>query len=219
MSIQSTYHAVEMALYHERTYLDSVSLEKTIASKSLISSLEHLLERNNKKYEDLSFFAVNQGPGPFTTLRVVIATANGLSFASGIALFGINALQALIEEYPLQNPEHTPLALLNAFGNDIYFAYPTHAGELVYGYAPLDAFLAELTAQTSKKWYFMGNGAALYAEKIVHCLQDRAIFANPLAHTCSINTIAQMGYAQWQKKSPATHHLSPLYIKKPFIAV
>jgi tRNA threonylcarbamoyladenosine biosynthesis protein TsaB len=217
ISIQSTYHSVELALYRDTICLDFQTIEKTIVSKALIITLEHLLASCQTTYEELDFFAVNQGPGPFTTLRVVITTVNGLSFATQLPLFGINALQALIQEYRPTNPDYGTIALLNAFGNDVYFAiqYGTH--EAIYGYAPIDTFLANLDSYAIKKWYFVGNGAELYKDKISNHLKDFSLFADPLPHTCSLAQIARMGYAQWQQKNAPATHLSPLYLKKPYV--
>src|SRR5471030_2525471 len=94
LSIQNTYTHVEMALFQDGQLINWVSEDKLRASKHFILLIAGLLQEHQIKFSDLSFVAVNQGPGPFTTLRVVIASVNGLSYATKIPLVGIDALDA-----------------------------------------------------------------------------------------------------------------------------
>ncbi len=120
-ALQNTYHAIEIALFKNACLIESVHISKTDASKDILLNLDMLLQRHQVTLADLEFLAVNQGPGPFTTLRVVIATANGISFASKIPMIGIDALAAFMDEYT--NPAYPiTVALLNAFNDDLYTA-------------------------------------------------------------------------------------------------
>src|SRR3990170_4281291 len=120
LSIQNTYEAIEIALFKDDQLVAALKEDKSRASKELIPLIAYLLLRARITMKDLAFIAVNQGPGPFTTLRVVIATVNGLSFATNVPLVGIDSLDAFLEEY--KNSEHPTIILLNAFNNDVYYA-------------------------------------------------------------------------------------------------
>jgi len=94
LGLQNTYDSVELGLFSEKPHLiDAHSLPKTQASSELILALAQFLQKHQLHFAQLPFIVVNQGPGPFTTLRTVIATANGLSFASAIPLIGVDALE------------------------------------------------------------------------------------------------------------------------------
>lgn len=52
----------------------------------VLSMIDNLLKKNNKKLQDLTAIRVEIGPGSFTGLRVGVAIANTLSFALNISL-------------------------------------------------------------------------------------------------------------------------------------
>jgi len=124
LSIQNTYNELELALIRDETVLISLADDKMRASKDLIPLVNYVCEKTKIHLRDLNFIAVNQGPGPFTTLRVVIASVNGLAYGAKIPLVGIDGLDALLLEHSDPAYPHT-IALLNAFTNDVYFGIQT----------------------------------------------------------------------------------------------
>src|SRR5688572_29545137 len=94
LALQNTYHLIEVAVCNEDSIIESVTIDKVHASKELLPIINKLLMRHNFTLQSLSFLTINQGPGPFTTLRVVITTANGISFATGLPLIGVDGLIA-----------------------------------------------------------------------------------------------------------------------------
>lgn len=213
LAIQNTYQQVQMALSLNGTLSDIISLDKTVASRDCINALNQLLCQNLVSLSDLSFIAVNHGPGPFTTLRVVISTVNGLSFASKIPLIGINGMQALASEHS----ESQKVILLNAFGNDVYYLIET-PGSQTMGVANA----ASLIQQVSQKIphnpiLFLGNGTLLYQELIAATFGDRAQIPDPLPETTSLQTIVQLAAVQWKSQENISFELQPLYYKQPVI--
>jgi tRNA threonylcarbamoyladenosine biosynthesis protein TsaB len=73
--------------------LDSKKFEtssKQSASQRLLSFIVELLEKREKKLEDIKEIEVNTGPGSFTGLRVGISVANALGWALGVPVNGKN---------------------------------------------------------------------------------------------------------------------------------
>ncbi|MCL4229914.1 tRNA (adenosine(37)-N6)-threonylcarbamoyltransferase complex dimerization subunit type 1 TsaB [Candidatus Dependentiae bacterium] len=213
LSVQHTYSGVEIALFDKLHLQAAVSDDKKRASKTFIALIDELLASQQLHVRDIAFCAVNQGPGPFTTLRVVIASMNGLNFATKIPLIGIDGLDALVQEYGVS---HTPtIALLNAFTQDVYYAIHD-ASRSAYrkGYQNITTLLLELHATyPSQPLYFIGNGSLLHETLIKKILGEQAIFAQPLPEHCSINRIGLMGYHYWQNHMNISQQLSPLYLK------
>jgi tRNA threonylcarbamoyl adenosine modification protein YeaZ len=216
LAIQNTYTHLEIALFQDNQQLEYRSLTKIEASKACIPALEQLLSAHRLTLKDLNFIAVNQGPGPFTTLRVVIATMNGLSFAQKIPLIGVNALQALLDEYTdAQYAYH--IVLLNAFAQDVYYGIQTSHGTFEYGCAPAQQLIVHLQTLAQKNdLLFLGNGAELHQSLITAAFGKQAHFATPLPHTCSIQQIAKAGKALWEKQEDISFQIEPLYIKPAF---
>ena len=51
------------------------------ASAQLLPLIDQLLVQHECELSDLDFIALDQGPGAFTSLRVVLTTINGIAFA------------------------------------------------------------------------------------------------------------------------------------------
>lgn len=213
LAIQNTYTQVQMALGKDTQLSEIISLDKTVASKECIIALDRLLSQNSVSLSDLSFIAVNQGPGPFTTLRVVISTVNGLSFARKIPLIGVNALQALAAQYDAP----TKVILLNAFAGDMYYLIEKN-GQQTIG-AGKTASLLQLVEQKipHDPILFLGNGVLLHHELITATFGNRAHLPTPFVEFPSLASIARHGFAQWQTKENVSYQLQPLYYKQAFI--
>lgn len=212
LAIQNRYHNVEIALYNGPKLLEKRSIDKKEASKLLIVTLGNLLEQQQLTITDLPFIVVNQGPAPFTTLRVVIASMNGISFASNIPLIGVDAFDAMrsewhSDEYP------TTIILFNAFAQEVYFAIDQKNKPIKKGYQRIDRFLEECT-QIAGTIRFLGNGTELYREKIESMLGSRAFIPEPVPDYCSIESVAKIGHAEWNKGNRGSNQLLPLYLKQ-----
>ncbi len=214
LALQSTYQSLELALFTSENLIAQATIDKHSASKSLIPVLNQLLSSNAITHNDLAFIAVNQGPGPFTTLRVLITTVNGIGFASCVPLVGIDGLAAFIEE------QHTPaapitLALLNAFNFDVYFALEQPNQPLQTGYRNIYLLLQEISDQFPQNSVrFIGNAVSMYAQDIIKLLGSRAHIPTPLPEFCSLQTIGLIGLRNWQTQEKSTYQLQPLYLKQ-----
>lgn len=212
LAIQNTYQQVEFAVCKNGSIIDSVSIPKILASKSIITSLSTLLSKNNLSLHDLSCIGVNQGPGPFTTLRVIIATVNGLAYATQIPIIGIDALEAIVQEHKQKN--YPLVALLNAFNNDVYYAICNEHGAIVQkNYGNIDVVL-QLIDQLlpTQQIIFTGNAIPLFSEQIHQRFGKRLSILD--ADTCSLSQIARMTFDSWQSNSGISKSISPLYLKQ-----
>ena len=161
------------------------------------------------------FFATNQGPGPFTTLRVVISSVNGLAFATGIPLVGVNALHALLTENNANSCTFT-VALLNAFNKDVYYAIQKSGSDEIESAADnIVTTLERIKSQlaTNQTLYFVGNGTTMHAELIGQIFGNQAVLANPMSDTCSIKTIGTMALTKFLQKEDLSNQLMPIYLK------
>jgi len=194
--------------------LTSVIQKNKQASKEFIPLLYDLFKHNKVSLQEISCMIVNQGPGPFSTLRVVISSVNGISFATNIPLIGIDGLDAFIMQYSDPAYPHT-IVLLNAFNYDVYFALQQPGKPLTKGYKKIDQLLDELaTLIPDQPIRFLGNGTKLYEDKIKAKFNEHAYIPSPLAHHCSIEQIAHMGLQKWKKKEGITNQLLPLHLKQ-----
>lgn len=230
-------------LFHGQQLIESEIIPNAQASKQLVFVIDRLLEKQNLRLQDLAFIFVNQGPAPFTTLRTVLATVNALSFARNIPLVGIDSLQALAKENVLRksssdtdNPGSLiiPIALLDAFNNDVYYCFKADAPEITpepeyktgseykTGYENISALVLRLqkTLENSNnsqennnsRLCLIGNGAQLHRQALEEALCDGAVWAEPIPLAASFDFMAQRALEDFNA-GHVVSKLSPLYLK------
>jgi tRNA threonylcarbamoyladenosine biosynthesis protein TsaB len=191
LAIQHTYDTFEIALFIDNKLIDKIQDDKRYTSKLFIPHLQQLLSKNAITFAELSFCAVNCGPGPFSTLRSIIASVNGLHAATNIPLISIDGLEATLLEFYDPAYENT-IVLLNAFNNESYYLIAIGDKIKSTGYKNTDLLRQEIAEQ------FPSGSVNIIDNKIR-----------------SIETIAQLGYQQFMdRQKPIAGYLMPLHLKK-----
>lgn len=201
--LQSTYTDIELALFKDGTQKDKHTISKTDATSLLIPTIDIILKDNSLELKDLEFIGINQGPAPFTTLRVVVATVNGLAFATGVPLVGADGLSAILKETDSANA----IAVLNAFSKDVYYAYQDKKG-----CKNIDELLTYLaTEKQNVNLFFVGNGATLYKDKILEKFPNSQI--DEKLDYCNLKSIAEICFDKFNRKEGISNKLKPMYLK------
>ncbi|MFA6534970.1 MAG: tRNA (adenosine(37)-N6)-threonylcarbamoyltransferase complex dimerization subunit type 1 TsaB [Candidatus Babeliales bacterium] len=227
VSIHGTHNKLDIALFQDQNCLDSVTKLDTRASSSLLPFLDSLLKKHTLSLTDLSFIAVDKGPGAFTSLRVTITTVNGIAFNNKIPLIGISGLDALTKEVLTSTPNSQSfqniVTLLNAYNNEAYFLVSKTDNknilESTQGCQNIDILLDDIKSKfKDSKILFCGQGSQLYKTNIKHLFADQAIILDePLLASAKI--IGQMGYECWLKKENIENQITPLYLKTQYFAI
>ncbi len=225
VSIQGTYNKIELALFNNAICLQTVSKTDAKASSSLVPLLNDLLSHHNLSLKDLAFIAVDKGPGAFTSLRVTIASVNGIAFSQKIPLIGINSLEALAHQASPSIPhnnEHPSLlvCLLNAYNNDVYYLIQSSEETIDIGCKKIDDLLTDLQEKTiHHQLWGTGNGFEVHREIISQALGNKISFIDPFISICSAQAIGQLAYKQWEKGQGMVDQIAPLYLKTQLFAV
>ncbi|HSC24962.1 MAG TPA: tRNA (adenosine(37)-N6)-threonylcarbamoyltransferase complex dimerization subunit type 1 TsaB [Candidatus Babeliales bacterium] len=214
IAIQNTYDIFEMALFINNQRVDYAYEDKRHTSKLFIPLLDQLLVRNSIHISNLSFCAVNCGPGPFSTLRSIIASVNGLHAATNIPLMSIDGLEALFLESYDKNYSNT-IILLNAFNNEVYYLIAHQDKIIAKGYKPITTFLVDIKQRLSNQPInFIGNGVTLHYNLITNELGDNAIIQENSPQFCSLEIIGRLGLDMFMHNKKTTDYLMPLHLKK-----
>lgn len=210
LAVQATYTSLEVGIYLDQQQLAIKQLEKT-SSNLLIDTIDALLKEHDLLLANLPFIAINLGPAPFTSLRVALATMNGIAFSSGIKLVGVDGLRTFAQA---QSSSSFPANafLLNAFNNDVYYAIELPDTNLEIGCAPIDDVLSRIAKKGAQSWRFMGNGALLFKEKIDSQFKGSTIETEPMYP--SLQSIARQAFFSWQRKEFIIEQALPLYLKE-----
>lgn len=211
LTVHARYHDVQWGLFDGSKRIVSTADESKKISKHFIETLDRMLKKSNLSLSDLSFIAVHQGPAPFTTLRVCLSTVNGISFASGLPLVGVNGLEALLDEQVVPDDQNVTVALLNAFSHDVYYAlYDPKTATRSLGYAHGEKFLSTLKEQYHQPLTFLGNACPLYEKSITSLFGTQAQLK--AVDMASLERIAQSAFIKWENKE-LDRQIMPIYLK------
>jgi tRNA threonylcarbamoyladenosine biosynthesis protein TsaB len=211
--LASTYESVRVALCSDESIIASASVSKQTASSELMPTIAALLQAHGRTLTDVQFCVVNQGPGPFTTIRTVIATANGLNFASKVPLVGANDLIACLDEYQAHNNVQS-VALYNAFNHDVYLGIRDAQSNAVVECIPIEKSLSLIADRyLQDSIHIVGNGAIVYRDQLQNYFGDRLVIPDPLPQSSSLQQLHAVGLRQWQENNNVCAQMQPLYLK------
>lgn len=210
--IQTDYKNVSLALFKRNALIQEIFLDKHQISQFLMDRFLMLLRQYNLTWKDIVYIGVNQGPGPFTTLRAIIATVNGISFAVGVPLIGIDGLSTFLTEHTFQTD--LVVCIFNAFNQDLYFAVTNKDKMLCSGWKPGSLLLDELAAlYPMQNITFIGNGVLLFKKDIKRLFEERAYLPDPFPEFPSLKHIAFTADLLWSSTKEGSRKLIPLYLK------
>lgn len=196
-------------------WLDGNVLEREVLagqshSRLLLPQCQSLLAAAELDLEGLDGIAFGMGPGSFTGLRIACAVAQGLAYAAGLPVVGINSLQAMAAD----TGGDKVLVCLDARKGEVYHGiYAREAGDWremrpVAVSSPVD--LPELEGNG---WTGCGSGFSAYADELIaKCgTAMTKIIADAYPHARAIAQLAATQFAQG--KGYAAELAAPLYIR------
>ena len=89
-------------------------------NEMLVPTVKELLTHNELSFAQLDAIVVGQGPGPFTGLRVGLATAAALGDALGIAVYGVGTHDAIAHN--VAAGDSTVLVVTDARRKEVYWS-------------------------------------------------------------------------------------------------
>jgi tRNA threonylcarbamoyl adenosine modification protein YeaZ len=169
----------------------------------LTPAITTMLEEAGVKPADLDAIVAGLGPGPFTGLRVGLATAAALGDAVGIPVYGVCSLDGI------RTPAEPTLVATDARRREIYWASYVE-GQRVHGPAvnrPQEVAqrLPELGVTA-----MAGAGAELYADVLGLPLRD--------SRYPTVATLVERAADRVRIGAPADP-LTPLYLRRPDVTM
>ena len=208
ITIQYPYEHLTVTISDNKTILTTQTISKFQAISGLLPVLHNILTEQNLTLADIACIGVNTGPGPFNTLRSIIATANALAFAIKIPLVGCNGLELMITEHCDKNL----VVILDAFGNDVYFGIKT-TGQ--FGYDTIENALEKVKAFNQDSITFVGNGAVKHQKKIIEHFGDQANI-NHDSLFASNQSLVNTTVKQFEQNK-IEQEIFPLYFASPVV--
>jgi len=191
---------------------------KNIHAEILAESINQLLKLSGIALEQITAFAVSIGPGSFTGLRIGLATAKGLAFASGKPLVAVSTLQAQAasNQYSVNSKQYAVVPVIKAREGEVYTARFQNTWPLPV----LQSDEMLLTAAHFQQWLqppavLCGNGVAMLQKQgALKNLSDIAVVPEAAA-MLSGGVIARLGAPKLARGETADlPNLEPRYLQE-----
>lgn len=195
---------------------ESILNHKKTHSEKIMPMIDSVLKDAEIGINDIDLFAVANGPGSFTGLRIGVSTVKALAHAADKPIVGISTLEAMA--YNLFDVDGLISPIMDARRSQVYNAvYRFERGLLVEVTEPralaieecLDGFAVE------EKVYFLGDGVPVHEEIIKKTMGERAVIAPVTAllqRASSLAVLAELKFIEG--KSDTYQSLMPFYLRK-----
>jgi len=214
LGIDTAGRSGSVALVDETQVLASFYLRQAPPfSSHLMRLVDTVCAQAGCHISDLGGFAVSLGPGGFTSLRVGLATAQGLAMATGKPLVGCSTFEALVAMAAGWQGVVCPV--LEARRGEVYAAF----------YGQQDATVREITpgmvttpdalcTLVTERTLFLGSGVRAYRALLAATLGAHAVCLENVVEGELAASVARLGQVRLPHASTAARQtLTPLYIR------
>ncbi len=183
-------------------------------SQTLMPMVEKTLAECNTSIKDIDLFAVTNGPGSFTGVRIGIASVKGMADALNKPCFAVSTLEAIAE--PLNSDDVIACAVMDARCNQVYTAIFQKGNRLCPDKAVLIDELGEELKQYNKPIVFIGDGAQICFEKLSPLLNNISVAGEDIRfiHAGSIGRLTENKLAKGEA-TVSSAKLVPFYLRLP----
>lgn len=206
--LQYPYDYIEIALCNKGKILSRITESKLHSVSLTIPHIESILQNENSSLQELSFIAVNTGPGPYNTLRSLITTANGIHFATKTPLISLDAFNLM-----LHHVDSPTLAILNAFANHVFYAFSTPTNK-EQGYCSIEKIIHKINQHESLT--LIGNGVKTYQSTLLQKAKN-IVIPEDYPQFNSLEALATAAYTAYREKQISPSYLMPKYLQSPAI--
>lgn len=185
-------------------------------SQKVIPIIKSLLEMVDCKPEDIDLFAVANGPGSFTGLRIGVVTIKAMAYALNKPVCEISTLMALA--CTVNEQERLVCPIMDARNRQVYSGVYKTQQDSVSVLLKEGGLAIEELISTLKTYnmpiHFVGDATPLYQDYIIEqCIDAR--FASDDIFTHRAATVAYLAWLMQQEgKVTDAFHAAPNYHRK-----
>jgi tRNA threonylcarbamoyl adenosine modification protein YeaZ len=203
--VQYPYETIQIAICKNGNILRTATLHKFEATAQTIPTLQELLNSQNLKLSDISFFGINIGPGPYNTLRAILTMINAIHRVSQIPLIAMSALDLLQEDIKRQNT----LIILNAFENHVFYKIETESNSQS-GACNINT-LQNILSKEEKSFLIQGNGALKYEKQLK--TWSNIAWPKEIIPFNKLETLAYLSFQKFKNHEYTDQCLKPIYFE------
>lgn len=163
LSVDTSATPASVCLYDDRVIAEYYIHTRLTHSQTLMSMIESMLSVTGVSIEEIDRFAVNNGPGSFTGVRIGVSAVKGMAYAANKPCVPISTLLSM--GYNMLGRDCIVCACMDARRSQVYNALFRVSGDQVSRLTPdraiaIDELIAELVG-IQESVVLVGDGAPL----------------------------------------------------------
>lgn len=211
LSIDSTANTSTVALLENDKLLGIyTSNTKNTHSETLLPMVKHLLSTLNVSIQQIDAYAVSNGPGSFTGVRIGVATVKGLAFGKDKKCVEVSTIEALAENLEGFNGIVCPI--MNARRGQVYTGAFLNGNRIIDDTCMMLCDLIPMLEKYNEPIYFVGDGYSL-----IENMQISNLKVTPeMLRYQNAFSVGKIAYRRLQDELYTTDKaLSVEYLRKP----
>lgn len=211
LAIDSTANTSTVALLENEALLGIYTANtKNTHSETLLPMVKHLLLTLNVSNDQIDAYAVSNGPGSFTGVRIGVATVKGLAFGKNKKCVEVSTIEALAQN--LEGFEGVICPIMNARRGQVYTGAFLNGKRIIDDTCMMLDDLIPMLESYNEKIYFAGDGYSLIENKKIANLQSTP----EMLRYQNAFSVGKIAYKKLQNEEYTTDkELSVEYLRKP----
>jgi len=214
LGIDTATPILALGIVEEQKVLSEIKFEAGRShAQLLLPNIEKIFKDTGLEIKNLDGIAISIGPGSFTGLRIGLATAKGLCFASGKPLITVPTLDALA--YLNLSVPYPLVPVLDAKKNEVYAAVYDTGEEVLKRVSDYWVLTIEkLVAKIPEEVIFLGPGSEVFKERLKELCGEKAHFLKGEKNLPSGTAVAFLGLEKLKHSDFGDlEKVEPLYLR------
>jgi len=211
LAIDSTANTSTVALLENETLLGLYTANtKNTHSETLLPMVKHLMSTLNVSNDQIDAYAVSNGPGSFTGVRIGVATIKGLAFGKDKKCVEVSTIEALAQN--LEGFEGIICPIMNARRGQVYTGAFFNGNRIIDDTCMMLNDLIPMLEAYNQPIYFVGDGYSLIENMNIAGLRETP----EMLRYQNAFSVGKIAYKKLQNESYTTDkELSVEYLRKP----
>ena len=211
LAIDSTANTSTVALLENETLLGIYTANtKNTHSETLLPMIKHLFSTLRVSNDLIDVYAVSNGPGSFTGVRIGVATIKGLAFGKNKKCVEVSTIEALAEN--LDGFSGVICPIMNARRGQVYTGAFLNGKRIIDDTCMMLSDLIPMLEKYNESIYFVGDGYSL-----IENTEIKGLKATPeMLRYQNAYSVGKIAYKKLLAEETVTdRELSVEYLRKP----
>ncbi len=211
LALDSTANTSTVALLENETLLGIYTANtKNTHSETLLPMIKHLLSTLRVENDQIDAYAVSNGPGSFTGVRIGVATIKGLAFGKNKKCVEVSTIEALAQNLEGFNGIICPI--MNARRGQVYTGAFFNGKRIIDDTCMMLSDLIPMLEKYNESIYFVGDGYSLIENMQISNLKETP----EMLRYQNAYSVGKIAYKKLLTEETVTdRELSVEYLRKP----